>query len=336
MDRIVDLLHRRIWIGSLAGIIVGLALGLLVGWVLSPVDYKPNKDDVSAIADSYFLNPSIETAKKRLEKLSPKELDGIFAELKRERPSDAQRFDQLLNQLKPPSATVVPSPVATAAPKATPTAVSPSPSLGDLAPLLGALAVAFIILIAGIILVPRLLPELRARRAGQPPAPRGAAAIPTDMAPTLPAHPGGLGRYVAAYQLGNDNYDTSFSLETPKQEFLGECGMGISETIGEGKPDKVTAFDVWLFDKGDVRTVTQVLMSEYAFNDPGLRSKLLSKGQPVLAEKGKMLRLETQSLIVDAQIIELVYAVNPNFAPNSHFQKLTVEVSPTLKTNGSS
>ena len=183
--------------------------------------------------------------------------------------------------------------------------------------------------------MPRLLPELRARRVGQPAAPRRAEAIPTDLTPGVPAPPGGLGRYVAAYQLGNDNYDTSFSLETPKQEFLGECGMGISETIGEGKPDKVTAFDVWLFDKGDVRTVTQVLMSEYAFSDPSLRSKLLSKGQPFLAEKGKTLRLETQALIVDAQIVELVYAVNPNFAPNSHFQKLTVEMSPTLKTNGS-
>ena len=148
MDRIIDLLHRRIWIGPLAGIIGGLALGLLIGWVLSPVEYKPNKDDVAAIADSYFLNPNIETAKKRLEKLSPKELDTTFADLKRERPFDAQRFDQLLSLLKTPFATVAPSPGATAAPKATPTTVSPGPSLGDLVPLLGAIAVALLILVA--------------------------------------------------------------------------------------------------------------------------------------------------------------------------------------------
>ena len=133
------------------------------------------------------------------------------------------------------------------------------------------------------------------------------------------------------YTLGNDNYDTSYSLETPRGEFLGECGMGISETIGEGKPDKVTAFDLWLFDKADVRTVTQILMTEYAYNDQMLRTKLSSKGEAVLAERGKTIHLETQSLSISAQVVELIYATNPNYPPNSHFQKLIVEIVPTIK-----
>lgn len=140
-----------------------------------------------------------------------------------------------------------------------------------------------------------------------------------------------LGTFAATYKFGEDNYDTSFTLETARGEFLGETGMGSSETIGEGKPDKVTAFDVWLFDKTDVRTVTQILMSEYAFNDQATRQRLATKGELVLAEKGRHLTLETATLAVDAEIVELVYASTPGLAPNSHFQKLIVEMVPSQK-----
>ncbi len=171
------------------------------------------------------------------------------------------------------------------------------------------------------------------RRPTPAPTPAPAPATPPARSepPAQKQPAGGLGRFVATYTLGNDNYDTSFSLETAKQEFLGECGMGISETIGEGKPDKVTAFDLWLFDKADVRTVTQILMSEYAYDDHNLRTKLTAKGQLVKAEKGKTVELETESLRLKAQVTELVYATNPNLPPNSHFQKLVVEIVPALK-----
>ncbi len=140
-----------------------------------------------------------------------------------------------------------------------------------------------------------------------------------------------LGTFAATYKFGEDNYDTSFTLETARGEFLGETGMGSSETIGEGKPDKVTAFDVWLFDKTDVRTVTQILMSEAAFNDQATRQRLATKGELVLAEKGKHVRLETATLAVDCEIVDLVYASTPGLPPNSHFQKLIVEMVPSQK-----
>ncbi|MBI3914023.1 MAG: hypothetical protein HY327_07535 [Chloroflexi bacterium] len=341
MNRIGDLLQRSIWIGPLIGLIVGLGLGLLIGWVVAPVNYQLSADDVVAIADSYALNASADLAKARMASLSKDDQARILSTLIQDRTTkglarEADRLTALAQALNvtvratSPSA-ATPSASATRAP--TPGSPNAGISLNNLLPLIAIVAVAFVILIAGIILVPRLLPELRARAARATPA--NAKTAPATAAPakaTAPPKPGGLGRYVAAYTLGNDNYDTSFSLETAKQEFLGECGMGISEIIGEGKPDKVTAFDVWLFDKGDVRTVTQILMSEYAFNDPALRAKLASKGDAMLAEKGKTLRLETQSLAVEVQIVELVYASNPNIAANSHFQKLTVEMVPLLKT----
>ena len=240
------------------------------------------------------------------------------------------------------SSSVAPTP--RTVPGASPTpAVAGGDLLGSLVPIILILVVVVLAAAAGLVFVTRILPKMRQGRAGRE---RPAGTEPTTAeaaqwservaggtAPAPTTQPGGLGRFVPQYTLGNDNYDTSYSLETPRGEFLGECGMGISETIGEGKPDKVTAFDLWLFDKADVRTVTQIIMSDYAFNDQTLRTKLRDKGEAVLAEKGKTIHLETQSLRIDAQIVELIYASNPNLAPNSHFQKLIIEIVPTLKNN---
>ena len=76
-----------------------------------------------------------------------------------------------------------------------------------------------------------------------------------------------VAQYVTTYVIGDDLFDDSFSIDSPSGEFLGECGVGISETIGVGDPKKVTAFEVWMFDKNDIRTVTKVIMSEHAFRD---------------------------------------------------------------------
>ncbi len=177
-------------------------------------------------------------------------------------------------------------------------------------------------------------PPAATSRVGLYEEPVTAPPIPTQAQPatrTTTPLAKSLGTFAATYKFGEDNYDTSFTLETARGEFLGETGMGSSETIGEGKPDKVTAFDVWLFDKTDVRTVTQILMSEAAFNDQGTRQRLATKGELVLAEKGRHIKLETATLLVDAEIVDLVYASTPGLPPNSHFQKLIVEMVPSQK-----
>ena len=46
---------------------------------------------------------------------------------------------------------------------------------------------------------------------------------------------------MTTYMIGDDLYDDSFSIDSPSGEFLGECGVGISDTIGVGDPKKVTA-----------------------------------------------------------------------------------------------
>ncbi len=135
-----------------------------------------------------------------------------------------------------------------------------------------------------------------------------------------------LAQYATTYALGDDRYDMSFSIETAGGDFLGECGVGISETIGTGSPDKVTALEVWLFDKNDIRTVTKVLMSEHAYNDAAIRAKLAPKGDAYLARPGEVITLTTQTLKVNVRIDNLVYGTG-SLPPNSFFEKVDIELA---------
>ena len=134
-----------------------------------------------------------------------------------------------------------------------------------------------------------------------------------------------LTQFATTYAFGDDRYDMSSSIETSGGDFLGECGVGISEMIGAGTPEKVTALEVWVFDKNDVRTVTKVLMSDYAFNDAALRAKLAPKGDAILARPGEVVELKTQTLKINARIVDVVYGSST--PANSYFQQVTLELA---------
>lgn len=134
-------------------------------------------------------------------------------------------------------------------------------------------------------------------------------------------------RKMSVYLMGRGQYDDSFEVEDSNGMFLGECGAAISETIGDSEPAKVTAIEVWLFDKEDfVRTLTGVFATEYAYNDPALRSKLETKGDIVLMQPGAVLTLDTNTLRLQARIVEMEYGQGP-LPPNSFLQKATIEIS---------
>jgi hypothetical protein len=135
-----------------------------------------------------------------------------------------------------------------------------------------------------------------------------------------------VAQFMTTYMFGDDLYDDSFSIDAPTGEFLGECGVGISDTVGVGEPKRVTAFEVWLFDKNDIQTVTKVVMSSHAFEDSKIRMRLESKGEPVLAEPGKQVLLETATLQLEARIVDMNYGEGA--APDeSFFQRLTLELA---------
>jgi hypothetical protein len=133
-------------------------------------------------------------------------------------------------------------------------------------------------------------------------------------------------QFMTTYLHGDDLYDDSFSIEAASGEFLGECGVGISDTIGSGDAKNVSAFEIWLFDKNDIRTVTKVLMSDHAFRDEAIRAKLAPKGEAILARTNDRVILETATLRVQARIVDLTYGMGPQ-PPNSFFDRITIELA---------
>jgi len=156
--------------------------------------------------------------------------------------------------------------------------------------------------------------------------------IPPGMAGEEPeVGPSSVKTYT--YVLGDDYFDPSFSIEIGA-DFFGECGIGISETLGAGDPKKVTAFETWLFDKSDIRTVTTVLASDYALQDPGLVEKLQPKRDGDNLQEirpGLEVTLDTTALRVKALITEVEYAQQGTLPPNSFFQKVTFELRAWVK-----
>jgi hypothetical protein len=143
-----------------------------------------------------------------------------------------------------------------------------------------------------------------------------------------------LVQFMTTYLHGDDLYDDSFSIETPSGEFLGETGVGVSETLSSGGDAKnVTALEVWLFDKNDIRTVTKVLMSDHAFTDDAIRARLAPKGDAIQIKAGDKLALETATLRVQCRIVDLAYK-STAMPPNSVIERITIELAAWKRETG--
>jgi hypothetical protein len=332
-------LGRNLIIATVVGLLVGCLFGWIVmGWIVMPVKWELTSAEkeqyILMAADSYSLNGDAQLAEARLADLDDEEIGEIIARLAATHPQEKQNLLDLALALGLGVTEMTPQPAAVAT--IPPTTIRLTSSLSRTLPILcGLLLALLLIIVIGSVLVNRL----RGRREEvEAPAPAWQAEPPwaaEAMPPLTPTGPPPLEHFVTTYDLGHDTYDESFSIETPMGEFLGECGVGISEVLGADEPSKkVTAFEVWLFDKSDIRTVTKVLMSPYAYNDDALRARLAPKGDPVLTELGKSIVLETTSLRVDARVVDLEYDGGA-VPPQSQFTKLTVELMATpIETGG--
>jgi hypothetical protein len=330
--------NTRLILAAVVGLILGLLLGMLLFWgVFPPKVGNPQTYDlaeeakvmyVKLVADSYALDKDMTRVNEFLYGWNDEEkqqaINGAIASYEAAGRSDlVQRMTDLQLALGLTPATVVPA--ATATPGAEPEA-APSTGLWDR---LKIPCLVFVLVLLVLVLGAIGFNLARQRRAaaegGRPPTTRP---LPAEAEGPLPEEWTGvgqppLGHFITTYKLGEDTYDESFSIETPTGEFLGECGVSISELIGKGEPDNVTAFEVWLFDKSDIRTVTKVLMSEYAYHDEQLRAKLAPKGEAVLAEVGVPFVLETTGLQVQVAVSDLQYGEGQT-PPRSFFQQLTL------------
>jgi hypothetical protein len=360
MDKIKTLLARPLTTGIL-GLVIGLIIGLpLLGWWLVPVKWKDVdasylRPDLKAqylcmVVDSYKINRDPSLAAARIDSLgmnlqtSPFMLDTLQTGGCNYQPGDADVLElksALLSGAPVPQTmgteTVITdggNPVAL--PTATLTTEKPATKTSTI---LLALLCALFLLIGGALVY---IFFIRNRKKGKVDAgiemeeeyldddtsSYANQSMPSKTVPASGVQSGGgpAAHFMTTYVIGDDLYDDSFSIDAQTGEFLGECGVGISDTIGVGDPKKVTAFEVWLFDKNDIQTVTKVLMSSHAINDQTIRQRLASKGEPLQIEAGQQILLETATLQLEARVIELVYGQGA-LPQGSFFERLTLEIA---------
>jgi len=320
---------KKPWVVIVAGLLLGLVLGLIYAWAINPVEWtdapidmlRPELQDeyMRMAIDSYSVNQDVALAQTRYNAVGEnKEL--ILAQIQANPGSQPPQSIQAY-------ATAVQAPPV-AAPATTPQPGG-APEEGEGSPW-GWIIALFCLAALGVAGVLFYLFYWRNRsKTSTPPAstsyqvPARPAAV-SEYAETGEEPP--MVQFMATYKLGDDLFDDSFSIDSPAGEFLGECGVGISETIGVGEPKKVTAFEVWLFDKNDIQTVTKVLMSAHAFLDEATRQRLESKGDPVLAEPGSEIILETQTLRLVARVVDMAYG-DGALPEQSFLERLLLELA---------
>lgn len=357
LQGLTNFAKQRPFLVAGAALVFGFFVGwFLMGWGLWPIDFVDGnpaqlradyqQDYVRLVAAEYALNPDRDRAAARINALGPSASTVLSTTVAASQGEEALRVLQLQQVLQISGAL---NPDAGAG-----TGNGAEPSLWQQfsLPLLGCTLLILLIIAAigawyvwstgmlkrgrpaaaGAAPATRARPSAAATRASQPPKTDYSAAAATTLAGATATPTGGppVAQFMTTYVLGDDLYDDSFSIDSPDGSFLGECGMGISETIGVGDPKKVMAFEVWLFDKNDIRTVTKVLMSEHAFRDEALKSRLAAKGEPVLVTPGDVVSMETASLVVTARVVDMAYGGGA-LPPSSFFERLTIELAAFTK-----
>lgn len=333
MQPVLNFLKRPIVMAILA-VILGFVLGLGWGWGVDPVKYIDStpafmradlqEDYLRMTIDSLQVNADINAAIRRWQELGPNGpalLAKITATPNGLNPQVIAAFTQIAAQYPPNEGGVIAPPTDTTVP-ATGTAMTLAQWVISIAGIL----ILAVIVIAGFIFLRRLLKK---NGGGEPTTVMQANAISRNAEKTNFEDMGlapPITQTMTTYLIGDDLYDESFSIDTQGGEFLGEYGVGVSETIGVGDPKKVTALEIWLFDKNDIKTATKVLMSPHAFNDPGIRGRLEPKGELVVVEPQKQIILETETLQLLATIVDLQYGQGPMPA-ESYFERLTLELA---------
>jgi hypothetical protein len=104
----------------------------------------------------------------------------------------------------------------------------------------------------------------------------------------------------------------------------------MTEAFVMGPPQRIPAFELQLFDKYELRTRTKVLMSPAAQEEEALWAKLAIRGEPLVLQPGDVIELETANLKLRAEVRNLAY-VGGTRPPDLYFERLVVEMSPTIK-----
>ncbi len=325
-----ELIKKQPVVSVIVGLVIGLVLGLVYAWLIDPVEYTgAGIRDLDPAAQEIVVRNMAELYSRQGEPQRIEEVlggwdsDVVACQMAATTadPAEAGRLEEVAAVINGQGCVDV----AITEPGDTGTAADEGGS--SFSTILG-LGLILLFLGAGIVFV---MNRRNGLMAGDNGAPRYAEEMDSgpvlgnDDVATTP-----LARFRSTYSFGHDSYDDSFSIENAGGDFLGECGVGIAESIGADAPKNVTALEVWLFDKNDIRTVTKVVMSDHAFFDEALKAKLEPKGEPVLGREGETIVLETASLIINAEIKDMQYGAG-TLPPQSYFEQITLELSAWAK-----
>jgi len=327
MTSLLDILKKPLVLAVLA-LIVGLVVGIPLGWkTVTVVDTTPavmrsdlQQDYLRMAIDSFRVNRDPNLAVHRWDNLGTAAAP-MFVEIQKNPegidPAVITAYGQVIQAVK-------------GANPSSPASAATSPGgLSGITILIGAVLVLLLVGGAGgLLFLRRILknptsdevtPGMQATEIN-----REATKNKTNFETLGVAPP--ITQNMTTYVLGDDLYDESFSIDTPSGDFLGEYGVGVSETIGVGDPKKVTALEIWLFDKNDIKTATKVLMSTHAFSDAGIRSRLEAKGELIQVEPQKQVVLETETLQLLATVVDLQYG-DGALPDKSYFERVTLELA---------
>ena len=327
--KLLDYVKRPV-VAAVLGAILGLIIGLIWAYEISPVQWKDvppswmgatyQEGYLRMAIDSYRVNPDSALALQRFGDLGPAGAAILTKIQNNPGNQDPTAISGFAGAVQPGG--VVATPV--------PGGGTPPATKGNSFTSFALIAAAVILFaLVGYGILRYLIPLFRNTSSASPTAATRARNITSQTEMTdyesLGQEPP-ISQFVTTYVLGDDLFDDSFSIDSPSGEFLGECGIGISETIGVGDPKKVQAFEVWLFDKNDIQTVTKVLMSAHAFNDAATFQRLQAKGEPFMVERGKQVVLETAALQLVATVSDAEYGQGA-MPEESYFDRLTLEIA---------
>jgi hypothetical protein len=308
------------------GVVLGLLLGLIIGWGLWPVQWTDatpealrsdlQEDHLRMTIDSYYRNGNTDLAMDRYNSLGDDAAATYGAVTSNPgylNPADVQGFGQMVQGVT-----------------GAPIAVPPPGTEGDTGTTSQIIAIIAALVLIGLLVAAGVFVYRLLRKSRGPVTPVMQAAEASRQAERTDFQSMGLAQPITqtmtTYVLGDDLYDESFSIDTAGGEFLGEYGVGVSETVGVGEPKKVAALEVWLFDKNDIKTATKVLMSEHAYSDPNIRARLEPKGELIVVKPKQEVLLETKTLQLLATVVDMEYGAGA--APqNSYFERITLELA---------
>lgn len=311
-------------VAALIGVLIGVPLGWATVKVVNttPAVMRPDlqEDYLRMAIDSFRVNRDPNLAVQRWDNLGPA-AQPLFEKIQK----DPQGID--------PVVIIAFGQVITAVKGANPSGSTKAPAAGGASGTTVLLGAVLVLLLVGAATAFFLLRRLMVSRATGREPPAGGQAAEINREPSknktnfesLGVAPP-ITQNMTTYVLGDDLYDEAFSIDSPNGEFLGEYGVGVSETIGIGDPKKVTALEVWLFDKNDIKTATKVLMSAHAFSDPAIRARLEAKGELIQIEPQRQVVLETETLQLLATVVDLQYG-NSAMPDKSHFERVTLELA---------